>query len=123
MRTVKEWIGKTDDIQIPPRVKLRVAERADYTCALCTRGAKPGQADHKVAIILGGENRETNLQWLCVSCHKAKTKADVAFKSRAAKAKKRVALLKEPKMKYSKRFDGTVTKWNPKTRKYEPIPQ
>lgn len=90
-RSTKEWIGKNDDAPIPPRIKLRLAERANYTCSLCTRGAKPGEADHKVALILGGENRESNLQWLCIPCHRAKTKADMAYKSRAAKAKKRMA--------------------------------
>lgn len=121
-RSVKMWRGKTDDTPIPPRVKVRVAKLANYTCQECGIRAVPGDADHVQAVINGGCNSEENLQWLCIPCHRRKTKADLAIKSRAAKRQKQMALAKpEPKMKFSKRFDGTVTKWNPDTGRYEPL--
>jgi 5-methylcytosine-specific restriction enzyme A len=83
-RSVEEWIGKTDDTPAPPRVRLRVFERAQGVCACCTRRIEAGQrweADHVVAIINGGANRESNLQLLCEWCHDAKTKRDVREKS------------------------------------------
>ena len=41
-----------------------------------------GEQDHKVAIINGGENRESNLRTLLKSHHKTKTAADVAEKAK-----------------------------------------
>lgn len=83
-RAVKEWIGKTPDTKAPPRVRLRILERENHTCYLSGRKILPGepwQADHKIAIINGGENRETNLFPALVDKHAEKTKRDVAEKA------------------------------------------
>jgi 5-methylcytosine-specific restriction protein A len=83
-RAVEEWIGKTDDTPAPPRVQLRVFLKFDGHCQ-CGCGIKidnkPWQTDHRLALINGGENRESNLQPLLVDHHKTKTRADVALKS------------------------------------------
>lgn len=84
-RTVKEWIGRTDDTPVPPRVKMRVLARFDHCCAGCGRPliGKRWTCDHVVALINGGENRERNLQPLGDDCcNKTKTRADVALKSK-----------------------------------------
>ena len=84
-RTVAEWIGRNDDTPVPPRVKVRVFKRDGGKCQACTapiEGKLTPEYDHKVALANGGEHRETNLQLLCKPCHAAKTKADVAEKSR-----------------------------------------
>lgn len=84
-RAVPEWIGATPDTAIPPRVRVRVFDRAGKACQMCSRPIRGGdgwQADHIVALKNGGENREANLQCLCEWCHKAKTAGDVAEKSR-----------------------------------------
>jgi 5-methylcytosine-specific restriction endonuclease McrA len=88
-RTVPEWIGKTDDTAIPARVKLRVYEKAEGKCAKCGIDAWAGEYDHVIPIILGGANRESNLQLLCVPCHGAKTKLDVKIKAKVARVRKR----------------------------------
>lgn len=110
-RAVPEWIGATPDTPIPDRVKLRVFLRFDGACPKCTRKLMPGQwdADHVIAIINGGENRESNLQPLCdTPCHSRKTKADVAAKSRTYKARKRNAGMRKPRtIRAWRRFDGT----------------
>lgn len=111
VRSTPEWGPKPDDTPIPPRVKVRIAKRANYTCQECGIRAVPGHADHIQALINGGENRESNLQWICVPCHKRKTKADLATKSRAAKRQKRMALPKEPKMKVGRGMDGRPRRW------------
>ncbi len=83
-RTVPEWIGKTDDTPIPPRVKLRIFEFFSGRCARCgnsIRGAILPRYDHKIALINGGENRESNLQLLCSGCHVDKSHSDVRQKS------------------------------------------
>jgi 5-methylcytosine-specific restriction endonuclease McrA len=84
-RTVTEWRGRSPDTSVPPHVQLRVFLRFDGHCPKCTRKLVRGQwqCDHIVALINGGENRETNLQPLCTSpCHSRKTASDVAEKSR-----------------------------------------
>lgn len=83
-RTVAEWIGKTPDTPIPPRVKLRVFEKFGGRCYLSGRIIRAGEAwecDHVKAIKNGGENRENNLAPALKDKHREKTKADVAEKS------------------------------------------
>lgn len=87
MRSVSEWIGKTDEAKVPARVLLRIFEREGGICHLSGRKIQPGekwQADHKIALCNGGEHRESNLFPALVDKHKEKTKADVAEKSRVA---------------------------------------
>jgi 5-methylcytosine-specific restriction protein A len=119
MRSVPEWIGKTPNTAIPPRVKVAIYLAADGRCAKCTRfidGAKVvGQYDHAIPLILGGGHRQSNLQLLCVECHSQKTKLDVKLKSKVAKVQKRHLGIKKPSRfacsrnsKFKKRVDGTV---------------
>ncbi len=83
-RSLDEWIGANDDTPTPPRVQLRVIIHYDARCALCTRkigGPVLWQCDHIKALVNGGENRESNLQPLCLTCHETKTKGDCREKS------------------------------------------
>lgn len=110
-RTVKEWIGKDDDTPIPPRVKTRVVARANHCCANCgIRVRYGGQIDHIVALINGGENRESNLRLLCANCHKAKSRRDVAEKSKIAQTQIRMGPLKRERRGFWawRKFDGTI---------------
>lgn len=50
-------------------------------CTLRIVGGVLPAYDHVVALINGGENRESNLELLCIPCHLVKTKADVKEKS------------------------------------------
>jgi 5-methylcytosine-specific restriction enzyme A len=120
-REVLEWLGKNDDSDPPPRVKVRVFDRYHGVCRCgCTRKILAGeqwQADHIIALINGGENRESNLHPLLVEHHKSKTKEDVAAKSEVynkrkshlgLKKKSRFACSKDSKFK--KKMDGTVVR-------------
>lgn len=98
-RSTEEWIGATPDTAIPPRVRLRVFERAGGRCEECTRKLGPGdawQADHIVALVNGGENRERNLRCLCSWCHRTKTNDDVAEKAKVAAVRKRHLGIRPP---------------------------
>ncbi len=91
-RTVKEWIGKNPDQPFPPRVRLRILLRFDRHCARCTRPIAVGEtftADHVIAIVNGGENRERNGQPLCTTCNPIKNAEDMADKSKGARVMKR----------------------------------
>lgn len=121
-RSVPEWIGKTDDTPVPDRVKLRVFEKFGGTCPKCTRELQPGawDCDHVIPLILGGKNRETNLQPLCADpCHSGKTALDVKLKARVERVKRRhVGLRKQSRFacsrnsKWKKKIDGSVVARN-----------
>lgn len=85
-RALPEWIGKTPEAAIPPRVKLRIIDRQGGRCGACVRKlGMSGEAiefDHVLALVLGGAHREANLQALCMFCHREKTTQDVAQKAK-----------------------------------------
>ena len=89
-RSVPEWIGATPDTPIPPRVKLRVFERHGGVCYLSGRKIRAGEAweaDHVIAIINGGPNRESNLKPALKAAHRIKSDADLAEKSKVYRVK------------------------------------
>lgn len=112
MRTVAEWRGKTDDTPIPDRVKDRVAHKADDCCPKCQRAIKGklrAEFDHVIPLILGGENRESNLQLLCNECHSSKTKLDVRLKAKVARVRRaRLGIRKPRTIRSWRKFDGTI---------------
>lgn len=120
-RAVKEWVGKSDDTPIPPRVKLRVFQKASGLCELCTRKLFPGhwEADHVVALINGGQNCESNLQALCdIPCHNSKTKTDVKEKADTYRVRLKHSGIRRPKQPFRgwRKMNGTVV-FNPKDRR------
>src|SRR6185437_3282840 len=83
-RSVPEWIAKSDDAPIPPRVKFRIFERDRGRCHISGRLIRAGEAwdaDHIVALCNGGEHRESNLAPALADKHREKTKTDVAEKA------------------------------------------
>lgn len=118
MRPVPEWIGKHHLEAIPPRVLVRVFEKYGGVCQCgCGRKIVSGEAwelDHIVALINGGEHRESNLQPLLYEHHKIKTRADVAQKSKSYEIRKRhIGIRRRPTFRGWRRFDGTAVR-NPK---------
>lgn len=120
-RTVPEWIGKTDDTPIPPRVRLRVFMRFGGICQECARPINAGKrwiCDHRNAIINGGQNRESNLGPIHEVCDKKKTAADVAEKSKVYRKQAAHLGLKRPRQKIKSRG---FTKAPPQRRASTPI--
>ena len=111
-RSTEEWIGNTDDAKIPPRVRLRVFERYGGICHISCRRIRAGEAwdcDHYVALINGGEHRESNLRPALVVPHKEKTKIDVAEKARIARKRKKYLGIRKPRtMTRWRRFNGDI---------------
>lgn len=95
-RAVKEWVGKTDDSKAPPKVGLRIWREQDGICGLCHRKIMPTDKKHlhhKLALILGGANRESNLTWTHAACNQTQAKAEVEIRSDTdAKAKKHLGI-------------------------------
>lgn len=85
-RTLPEWIGKSADSAVPPRVRVRIFDRYEGRCQCgCNRKIMAGEswdAEDTIAIINGGERRESNLKPWLREHHKNKTAEDVAIKSR-----------------------------------------
>ena len=101
-RALDEWEATNDNQAIPARVKVRVFDRAGGRCAECTLpivGKLRPAYDHIIAIINGGKHAESNLQLLCVPCHAAKTKADVAEKSTVARKRAKHLGIKSTRVK------------------------
>lgn len=108
-RTVKEWQGRTDDSKAPPRVRQKIFDRDAGKCHLCGHAIKvPGETwdlDHIVALINGGENRETNLAPAHKHCHLAKTALDVGEKSKVAAVRQKHTGAKFAKSKLAAKKD------------------
>lgn len=103
MRELPEWIGATDDEHVPNRVRIRVFDAFKGICAGECGGKIRGawEIDHIVALINGGENRESNLQPLCVECHAVKTSGDLAEKSKTYRIRaKHLGLLIKPRWRW-----------------------
>ena len=98
-RAVPEWIGSTPDAKVPPRVRLRIFEREQGKCHLSgrkIRAGEPWDIDHKVALINGGEHRESNLFPALRDKHREKTAEDVAEKAKTAAVKAKHLLPRKP---------------------------
>ncbi len=105
-RPLSEWIGKHRGVNIPPRVRLRVFDRDAGICHLCKLPIKTGetwQADHVIALINGGEHRETNLAPAHSHCHVGKSAQDVKEKAKVAKVRGKHTGAVRPSSKLSNR--------------------
>lgn len=97
-RALPEWIGKTDDTAIPPRVRLRVWDREHGRCHRCARKIPVGDAwiiEHRIALINGGRNAEDNLCLTCSWCKPLKDAEDVAEKAETYRVRSKHVLPRE----------------------------
>lgn len=105
-RSVPEWIGRTPDSKVPDRVRNRVFDRHDGVCHITGRKIAPGEPwelEHVKAIILGGENRESNLAPALKEPHKRKTAMEMSVKAKIERiAKKHRGIGKPSKFPGSK---------------------
>lgn len=116
MRSVDEWVGRTDDTAPPPRVKDRIRARQGNICALS--GAKLGsdavvQYDHIVPLWLGGRNSESNLQAVTSESHKRKTANEAKVRAKCNRTRKKHLGIAKPKSslshpRFRKLMDGTI---------------
>lgn len=118
-RSVPEWVGKTPDAAIPPRVRLRVFERHGGVCALTGQKIRAGDEwdiDHEIALANGGEHREANLRPVLRAAHRRKTAADSAQKAKDARVRKKHLGIAKPRSplpggrasKWKRKVDGTI---------------
>lgn len=101
-RQTPEWIAKSDDEKVPPRVKLRVFERAGGKCHISGRLIRAGEAwdcDHVIALINGGQHRESNMAPALTGPHREKTAEDVAEKSKVYRKRAKHLGLMVPRQK------------------------
>lgn len=86
MRTVKEWIGKTDDSKPPPSVRARIFLTHKGICHISKRPIGPAdkwECEHVKAIWEGGENRESNMRPALVEPHARKTAEEAGRRAKA----------------------------------------
>lgn len=105
-RTLPEWIGASPDSAIPPRVRVRIFDSYGGRCQCgCNRLIRPGEAwdcEDTIALVNGGERRESNLKPWLTAHHKMKTRRDVAEKSRVYRKRANHLGIKKPR---------TITRW------------
>ena len=104
-RELAEWIAAHDNQPIPRRVKMRVLDRSEGVCGICTvpfGDGKKIEFDHSTALVNGGEHRERNLRAVHAACHRLKTKEDVAEKARNYRKRAKAVGIKKPR---------TITRW------------
>lgn len=109
-RAVSEWIGATPDSRPPPRVVVRIFERYEGKCYLTGVKIRPGdkwEVEHVIALINGGENRESNMAPALVGAHKVKTRDDMRIKSKNARVRKRHVGIRKPRtIRAWRKFNG-----------------
>lgn len=102
-RTVKEWVGRTDDAMPSSEASLRIWHRAKGRCQHCERkilAGEPKHRDHIKPLADGGKNVESNFQILCEACHRLKTGAENSERAKVkAKAKSILGLRTTPVQK------------------------
>ncbi|MGN7738353.1 HNH endonuclease, partial [Ensifer sp. 22564] len=117
MRSVPEWVAKHDDQKVPNRVRQRVFDREGGICHLTGEKIDPVRdewdLDHKVALILGGEHRETNLFPAKREPHRRKTAVEMKVKSKIARTRKKHLGIAKAKSslshpRFKRCMDGTV---------------
>lgn len=111
-RKVPEWIAKSDDDKVPPRVQLRVFEAyggKDYLTGQIIRPGDKWELDHITALANGGEHREGNLAPILPINHKGKTRADLALKKKNERIRKKHRGITRPKGRIQSRGFG----WGP----------
>lgn len=117
-RSVPEWIGKSDDAKVPPRVRARIFDREGGICHLTGAKIDPVRdawdLDHKIPLILGGEHCESNLFPALREAHRKKTAMEVKVKSKIARVRKTHLGIKPEKKtngfskRFSRKFNGDV---------------
>jgi 5-methylcytosine-specific restriction protein A len=120
MRSVDEWVGKTDDSPVPPRVRLRVFERHGGICHISGRQIRPGEkweVEHVVALANGGSHCESNLAPALVGPHRQKTAQDRKIKAKNDRIRKvRLGIRGKSKLPggrdspFKKKMNGTVVR-------------
>ncbi len=105
MRSVPEWVGKTDDSKVPGSVRVRVFEKYEGRCYLSGIKIESGMdwdLEHILALCNGGEHRESNFAPALVAPHKDKTRADRRLKAKNDRVRKKHLGIKKPR---------TITRW------------
>lgn len=114
MRTakLKEWIGRRPESMPGQTVLLRLYAKQNGICA-CGCGQVMNlnrdkvDCDHRIALIDGGENRESNLQLMLHPCHKAKTGEEASARSEERRHKaKAFTALRKPQQKHRRLGQG-----------------
>jgi len=110
MRSLTEWFPHKkdgtpdDDAPIPERVKDRIIRASNNLCGCCGFRVRVGngEVDHTIAIVNGGENRESNLRYVHKHCHQNKSREDVKEKAITYRKRKKLYGFGKPRRPFPK---------------------
>jgi 5-methylcytosine-specific restriction endonuclease McrA len=108
-RSVPEWIAKHDDQKVPDRVRARIFDREGGRCHITGEVIDPVRdewdLDHRLALIAGGQHRESNLFPAKREPHRRKTAVEMKVKSKIARIrKKHLGIKSDSPNGFQKRF-------------------
>lgn len=96
---MSKWAKKGDDKRLRGRAgvarSLRVKAKANYQCQKCDKLTPELEADHIIPLCLGGKDDESNMQALCIDCHREKSAGEALDALRLASGKKLVYIDEE----------------------------
>jgi len=101
VRTVDDWVGRTDDAPVPARVRARVFERHGGRCAISGRkiaAGEPWDLDHRIPLSMGGLHAESNLQPVSADKHREKTAVEAGIRAKVDRVRlKHIGAWPKPK--------------------------
>jgi hypothetical protein len=99
-RSIQEWVAKSPDSKVPEAVQLRVWRRQNGVCPITKRKIGPKdrkRLDHIKPLSMGGQHRESNLQWILdEEAHKPKTAKEAGARAKADRQAKKDAGIQTP---------------------------
>lgn len=57
-------------------INRRIAVRDEFICQICHKFTIDGEVDHIVPLHMGGAESDSNRQYLCLNCHREKTRKE-----------------------------------------------
>ena len=109
-RSVKEWVGRTDDSQLSNQAYKRLWRAQKGKCPKCGRFLRPPniQQEHLKPIWAGGENRERNIElWCRVPCSFNKNGVEAGARAKADRQLDRHLGLTTKKQRMVRPLPGT----------------
>ncbi len=58
------------------KIRQRILERDGYACRECGRATIDGEVDHIIPLSLGGQESDSNREYICRDCHQAKSERE-----------------------------------------------
>lgn len=97
---------------VPATTRRRILDRDHHTCTHCGATGVPLEINHIIGLAEGGATEDTNLETICVDCHR-----EITLRQIEAGKQRRYARLHLPEAPHPGRVGGTPTDIRPRPRR------